>query len=86
MYVCMYVHDRSYKEMQEASKRRYNKIKSISLSFLFFYVLFDYILVIFRNGWNYKDNSALYTLVTATVFLIVMLWCVLSCFFEEGLL
>jgi uncharacterized membrane protein len=41
-------------------------------AFLFFYVLFDYILVIVRNGWNYKHNSALYTLglVTAAVFLI----------------
>jgi hypothetical protein len=29
-------------------------------AFLFSYVLFDYILVIFRNGWNYKHNSALY--------------------------
>jgi hypothetical protein len=28
------------------------------------YVSFDYIF--FRNGWNYKHNSALYTLVTAT--------------------
>jgi hypothetical protein len=27
---------------------------------LFLYVLFDYILVIFKNEWNYKHNSALY--------------------------
>jgi hypothetical protein len=36
-------------------------------------VLFDYILIIFRIAWNYNNNNALNTLVTATVFLIVIM-------------
>jgi uncharacterized membrane protein len=55
----------------------YPVCNEIIKAFLFVYVLFDYILVIFRNGWNYKHNSALFTLVTATVFLVVMMICIL---------
>ena len=34
-------------------------------AFLFFYDIFYYILVIFWNGLNWKNNIALYTLVIA---------------------